>query len=74
MLLLANVFAALAILAATATASDDPGGGGSAGFDKRADGYAMVWRKGKRSSGTADASPLYSGRYVLSSPRGPPIR
>ena len=67
MLLLASVFAALAI--AAAAASDDP-----SGFDKRADGYAMVWRKGKRSSGAADASPLYGGRYVLSAPRGPPIR
>ena len=75
MLLLASVFAALAI--AAAAASDDPsggGGGGGGGFDKRADGYAMVWRKGKRSSGAADASPLYGGRYVLSAPRGPPIR
>ena len=71
MLLLASVFAALAI--AAAAASDDPSGGGG-GFDKRADGYAMVWRKGKRSSGAADASPLYGGRYVLSAPRGPPIR
>ena len=64
MLLLA---AALVLSAAVASASDDPGGGGEG--DKRADGYAMAWRKGKRFSPVADAvSPLYGARYVLRQP------
>jgi len=70
MLLLAAAF----VLSATiASASDDPGGGGLS-LDKRADGYAMAWRKGKRFSpaATADAaSPLYGARYVLAAPRQP---
>ena len=72
MLLLA---AALVLSAAVASASDDPGGGGAA--DKRADGYAMAWRKGKRFSPAAAAdavSPLYGARYVLAAPRQQPIR
>ena len=67
MLLLA---AALVLSAAVASASDDPGGGGGE-WDKRADGYAMAWRKGKRFSpdAAADAvSPLYGARYVLRQP------
>ena len=67
MLLLA---AALVLSAAVASASDDPGGGGGAA-DKRADGYAMAWRKGKRFSPAAAAdtvSPLYGARYVLRQP------
>ena len=65
MLLLA---AALVLSAAVASASDDPGGGGE--WDKRADGYAMAWRKGKRfSPALSDAvSPLYGARYVLRQP------
>ena len=66
MLLLA---AALVLSAVVASASDDPGGGGE--WDKRADGYAMAWRKGKRFSpdAAADAvSPLYGARYVLRQP------
>ena len=66
MLLLA---AALVLSAAVASASDDPGGGGGE-WDKRADGYAMAWRKGKRfSPALSDAvSPLYGARYVLRQP------
>ena len=67
MLLLA---AALVLSAAVASASDDPGGGGGE-WDKRADGYAMAWRKGKRFSPVAAAdaaSPLYGARYVLRQP------
>ena len=73
MLLLA---AALVLSAAVASASDDPGGGGELEWDKRADGYAMAWRKGKRfSPALSDAvSPLYGARYVLAAPRQQPVR
>lgn len=67
MLLLTSVFAALAIAtsAGVTAASDDPGGGMV--INKRPEGYAMVWRKGKRDG--ANGSPLYMSQYVLSPPR-----
>ena len=67
MLLLTSIFAALVIAASAGItdASDEPGGGMV--IDKRPEGYAMVWRKGKRVG--AKGAPLYRSQYVLSPPR-----
>ena len=66
MLLLTGALVIAATASSVGTAStDDPGGG--SGY-KRANDFAMAWRKGKRFDPLAV---LYDGRYVLSAPHEP---
>ena len=76
MLFVTGVFAASVVAASAAAAASDllphdpvDGDPGRA-IDRRADGYAMAWRKGKRFGfGAADGPALYRGRYAF-----PPLR
>ena len=78
MLLVTGVFAASVVAASAAAADtadllphDDVDGDAGRTVDRRADGYAMAWRKGKRfyDFGAADGPALYKGRYAYPLPR-----